>query len=52
MVQLGQGLGLADESFGKGGRLADAGRQNFQRHDPVKVRLAHFIDGAHAAVTQ
>jgi hypothetical protein len=49
MVQLRQRLGFAGEAFGERRIVADAGRQNFQRHDAIELFLARFVNRAHAA---
>ena len=49
MIQLGQRLGFAGETFGKRGIIADAGRENLQRDDAVQLFLARLVNRAHAA---
>jgi hypothetical protein len=52
VVEPGQGLGFAGETFGKSRVAAQVWRQDFQGDDPVQLRLAGLVDHAHAAVIQ
>ena len=49
MAEHGHRPGLAGEPLGEGGVLADLGREDFQRHEPVEPLLPGLVDHAHAA---
>ena len=49
VIELGQRPGFAREPFGKRRGVANAGRQNFQRHDPIQFTLARPVDRPHPA---
>jgi hypothetical protein len=50
MIQFRERPGFARKAFGKGGVAANAGRKDFQRHQPVQFLLPRLIDRAHAAL--
>ena len=52
MIQASQRPGFAGESFGKRRILGRFGRNDLQRHHPVQIFLARFIDRAHAAAAE
>ncbi len=47
VAEHGHRLGLAGKTVGEGGVLAHRGRQDLQRHQPVKVLLPGLVDHAH-----
>jgi len=49
MVELGEGAGLAGETVGEGGIVAEGAGEDFQRDEAVELALARAIDRAHAA---
>ena len=49
VVQFGQRFGFAGKALGKGGVLADVGREDFKGDNAVEFFLAGFVDGTHAA---
>ncbi len=49
MAEHGHGPGLLGEPLGKGRILADRGREDLQRHQPVEAFLPGLVDHAHPA---
>jgi hypothetical protein len=49
MIQLGERLGFARETFGECGISANSRRQDFQRDNAIQLLLACFVNRTHAA---